>query len=158
MEFDFKTLLYLAFGILYFIFSAKKKGAKKNELPTNSDRGGETLGPPPSRQTTFEELLQEFTGKRTETLQPVSAPVEPKLFNQPKPSTQPQPLFMEVPKIERSTILENAAKNKRAAAIQLALEENEEDEYESESYAEAFSSMDGAKRAFVFSEIFKRKY
>lgn len=151
MEFDFKTLLYIAFGIIYFIFSAKKKGIKKAEGPSNPERGGETVGPPPMRQPTFEELLQEFTGKKVETIQPAPVPV------QAKPKIEPKTQFMEVPKIERRTILENVALNKRKAMVDTEVEV-EEEENELASYAETLHDLEGAKRAFVFSEIFQRKY
>jgi hypothetical protein len=151
MDFDIKTLFYIALGIIYFVVSSKKKGApKKTGSPNNPERGGETLGPPPMRQPTFEELLQEFTGKKTEVLQPTTV--------QAKPVSQPKPQMMEVPKIERKTILENSAQNKRAEKARIALLEEMEEEVEQESYAEAFGSLDGARKAFVMSEIFKRKY
>lgn len=152
MEFDFKTLLYIGLGIIYFIASSKKKGApKKPSRPNDPERGAETLGPPPMRQPTFEELLQEFTGKRPQTLEPV--PVQ-----QPLPVNQPKPKMMEVPKIERKTILENSAQNKKAEKERIALLDEMEEEVEQESYAEAFGSLDGARKAFVMSEIFNRKY
>jgi hypothetical protein len=151
MEFDIKTLFYIALGIIYFVVSSKKKGAsKKTDSPNNPERGGETLGPPPMRQPTFEELLREFSGKRTEKLQPVIV--------QPKPPSEPKPQLKEIPRIERNTILENSAQNKRAEKARIALLENSDEEIEDESYAEAFGSLDGARKAFVMSEIFKRKY
>jgi hypothetical protein len=151
MDFDIKTLFYIALGIIYFVVSSKKKGAsKKTGNPNNPERGGETLGPPPMRQPTFEELLQEFTGKKTEVLQPATV--------QAKPVSQAKPQLKEIPRIERNTILENSAQNKRAEKARIALLEEMDDEVEQESYAEAFGSLEGARKAFVMSEIFKRKY
>jgi len=152
MEFDIKTLFYIALGIIYFVVSSKKKGApKKTGSPSNPERGGETLGPPPMRQPTFEELLQEFTGKRPQNLEPATV-------QQPVPVNQPKPKMMEVPKIERKTILENSAQNKKAEKERIALLDEMEEEVEQESYADAFGSLDGTRKAFVMSEIFNRKY
>lgn len=152
MEFDFKTLLYIGLGIIYFIASSKKKGAPKKPGGTNHpERGGETLGPPPMRQPTFEELLQEFTGKRPQTLEPATV-------QQPLPVNQPKPKMMEVPKIERKTILENSAQNKKAEKERIARLDEIDEEMEQESYADAFGSLEGAIRAFVMGEIFNRKY
>ncbi|MFT6215290.1 MAG: hypothetical protein ACJAS3_001689 [Roseivirga sp.] len=153
MELDFKTLLYIAFGIIYFIYSAKKKSDKRKADASEPDRGEDILGPPTMRQPTFEDLLQEFTGRKPKAVQPAPRPVEA------QPFSEPNPLFTEVPKIQRSTILENAAKKKQAYALELAeAEKNAVVEVEEESYADTLSTLEGAKRAFVFTEIFNKKY
>lgn len=150
MDFDFGTLLYIAFGIIYFIYSGVKKNQKKAQKPI-SHENPETVGPPPvKRQPTFEELLEEFTGKKPEDLETV-----------PEPVYEPEPVVQEVFKPEpvkkREPILEFQKEEKKSAPL-VAFKEYEGEEVETEDYAANFSNLDDAKKAFIASEIFKTKY
>lgn len=156
MDFDFSTILYIIGAILYFVFTANKKG-KSKQRPKHSDlpdREGDTLGPPPMRQPTFEELLEEFTGKRkqVEERTPIPEPIpEPVSIRERKPlaSKERKPLFVrekakssDLPKVEYSRFDE--------------FETEEEDAFD--DYRDSLRDLNGAKRAFVLGEIFNKKY
>ncbi len=149
MDFDFSTALYLILGIIYFIFSGTKK---KNQQGKSQPKRGrhsdpETVGPPPvSRKPTFEELLEEFTGQRTIREEPqlepaVEIPAAPvQSYEQPKPAPS---------SIER----------KKEYKPMTSFKEYElTEETDQEDFREMFSSLDDAKKAFIASEIFNRKY
>ena len=148
MDFDIGTLIYIVLGIIYFIFTSanrnKKKGKPKRPKPAQSD--AETLGPPPIQRPTFEELLEEFTtGKRP-------AP-DPEVINVP-----PASVAEERPLGPASKPLPVFKKHKRLETEFAPFEEFEQEEVERSPYAEIFSDIDGAKKAFIASEIFKRRY
>ena len=135
MDFDISNLLYIAFAILYFVFTAKKKGqSKKPGTPSASpDRRGGTVGPvPTNQQPTFEELLEQFTGQR-------------KAKEEPKKS-----IYSEANKIYGT--------KKRTETPAVVFHEPEEEEVEKTNYAALVSDTDGARKAFVMGEIFNRKY
>lgn len=149
MDFDFSTALYLILGIIYFIFSGAKK---KNQQGKNQPKRGEysdpeTLGPPPvSRKPTFEELLEEFTGQRTIKEEPKAEPivetVAPPVKIYEAPKTTPRP-----------------AERKKEYQPMTSFKEYElNEEADQEDFREMFSSLDDAKRAFIASEVFSRKY
>jgi len=149
MDFDFSTVLYLILGIIYFIFSgAKKKNQQgKNQPKRGSHADPETVGPPPvSRKPTFEELLEEFTGQRTIREEPqiepvVDVPVAPVQVKE-RPSPAPKP-------VER----------KKEYKPMTSFKEYElNEEADQEDFREMFSSLDDAKKAFIASEVFNRKY
>ncbi|OEK01399.1 hypothetical protein BFP97_07645 [Roseivirga sp. 4D4] len=148
MDFDFSTALYLILGIIYFIFTgAKKKNQQGKSQPKRGRHSDpETVGPPPvSRKPTFEELLEEFTGQRTireePQLEPVpEVPAPPvKVYDTPKPAPKPALRKMDKP---------------MASFKGYEIEE----EVDQEDFREMFSSLDDAKKAFVASEVFNRKY
>ncbi len=142
MDFDFGTLVYIAMGILYFIFTGVMKNKKKAQKRLGPE-DPETVGPPPSdRSPTFEELLEEFTGKRIAEPEPepiVEEPVKPvEVFLAPKPRPVKE-------------------KSKPVAEPLVTLEEYEEEELE-EDYSGIFSDLDATKRAFIASEVFNRRF
>ncbi len=145
MDIDFSTLLPIILAILYYAFTGanKKKKRAQGPLSENDAPRPESLGPPPnSQKPTFEELLAEFTGQKTVQPEPelVVAPV-----HTPKPSKVNVPKVEEVKKTEYKPLV--------------TFEEYEQEEnVADENYGEMLSSLDGAKRAFVASEIFNRKY
>ncbi|MFY0593026.1 hypothetical protein [Roseivirga sp.] len=154
MEFDFTTILYVVFGIIYFVFTNmnknKKKARQQSAEPRDFD-GPETVGPPPiKRNPTFEELLEEFTGnKPKEEPKPIPVPV-PKLKEVIQSKSYPDRL----PKV----IEVEPKSNEHELDSFTVAEEYEVVEEEREDYAAMFSDLDGAKRAFIASEIFQRKY
>ena len=146
MDFDFGTLIYIILGIIYFIFTSanKKKKSALPKTPRPDEPQAETLGPPPGTRPSFEELLEEFTtGKTIEEREEELAPV---FVQEKKPmvsESKPLPIF---------------EKHKRMKQDLTQFEEFEEEEEVRSEYAQMFSGLDGAKKAFVASEIFKRKY
>ena len=111
------------------------------------------------RRPTFEELLEEFTGQKTVRPEPV---LEPVADAKPIKEERPYRSTFEVAK-------ENTAKRKREAEAEAArirskfndhLEPYEiEEQVDSENdYADMFADLDSAKKAFVASEIFNRKF
>lgn len=147
MDFDFGTLIYIILGIIYFIFtSANKK--KKNTLPKTPSPDqpqAETLGPPPGSRPSFEELLEEFTTGKTKEV---------------REEKELAPVFVEEkkPMVSKSKPLPIFEKHKRMKQDFNQFEEFEEKEEVKSEYATMFSDLEGAKKAFVASEIFKRKY
>ncbi len=156
MEFDSGNLLYIAFAILYFVFTARKKGQKKNAGESSSapERRGDTVGPAPSnQQPTFEELLEQFTGQR-------KVKEEPKPFIAEEPTTS---VIEEVkPAQSRKSIYSEANKiygtKKRTESPVVVFHEPEEEDVERTDYAALIGDTDGARKAFVLGEIFNRKY
>ncbi len=146
MEFDFGTLIYIILGIIYFIFSKSKKNNKKPQPKgaRPAEASAETVGPPPGQRPSFEELLEEFTTGKTREVEPeILEPAFVEQKEQMVSESKPLPIF---------------EKHKRMKQDFSQFKEFEEEEVNNSEYAEMFSDLDGAKKAFVASEIFKRKY
>ncbi len=144
MDIDFSTLLPIILAILYYVFTGANKNKKRGaqQPAENKSPGPESLGPPPaSQKPTFEELLAEFTGQKT---------VEPEPEVAVAPAQTPKPNQSNLTKIEEV--------EKEEYKPLVTLQEDEEVSVEVENYGEMLASLDGAKRAFVASEIFNRKY
>lgn len=146
MDFDFSTALYLILGIIYFVFSGLKKKGKQGTNPPKRGKYSdpETVGPPPtSQRPTFEELLEEFTGQKT--------------IQQPEPEVVAAPVVIpERPK--PVAINPEHRKPKEYKPLVSFKEYDTEEDYNQDDYREMFSSLDDAKRAFIASEVFNRKY
>lgn len=143
MDFDFSTLIYILGAIIYFVFSSgKKKNKKSPSRPVppivNPEMELEQDKPP-----TFEELLREFTGQT----------VEPK----------PEPVVQEVvvptikPQKEITTAYDQIERSKLKTDYQ-RFEEFQIEEEPEEDWTSLLRESGGARRAFIYSEIFKRKY
>ena len=155
MEFDNTTILYIILGLIYFAFrSFVKKNKQAQNQPPRSDRpedASETLGPPPGgRKSTFEELMEEFTtgrpAQRDEHVERI--PME-----QEVPVVQPSADFLDIEPVK--------ALAKSHSMLKSTYERFEEfdDEVEGTSiYIDLIREPEGPKKAFVFSEIFKKKY
>ena len=148
MDFDFGTLIYIILGIIYFIFTGATKNKKKQvpKRPSPSNQPTETVGPPPVNRPTFGELLEEFT---------TGKPATPKVVIK-----EPEPIVLEdrKPLVSKAKLLPVFEKQQRMEQEFSHFKEFEEEEYEPSPYAEMFRDMDATKKAFVASEIFKRKY
>lgn len=151
MEFDYTTILYVILGIVYFIFTGISKNKKKAQEQARKTGvpGTETVGPPPvSKRPTFEELLQEFTG------------LEP-LAPEPQPVSVVQEVVapIKVAEPQRKQPVRASIKEAKKEVLPLSsFEAYDVDEVEREDYAAMFSDLDSAKRAFIASEIFQKKY
>ena len=146
MEIDIGNLLYIAFLALILIANASKKKKKtERRRPRNSERVGPVLADP---RKSFEELLQEFTNP------PQPAPPPPPA--KPKPIPQPATIEEFVRPAEPVPV-----KKKEHSAMKTEygkFNELEKSELKPSPYAEVFHDLDNARRAFVYSEIFKRKF
>ena len=152
MDFDYSTILYVILGIIYFIFSGISKNKKKAQgrAQKNGPSGTETIGPPTvSRRPTFEELLEEFTGQKPLAPEPELVPVVEEVAI-PVKAVEPVSKYQERVQIKAT---------RKEKSLLLAFEEYEDtEELEMESYAEMFADVDDAKRAFIASEVFQRRY
>ncbi|WP_422356492.1 hypothetical protein [Roseivirga pacifica] len=148
MDIDFSTLLYIIFGIIYFVFTAtKKKGGKGAKRPDETSPEPQRTGPQP----TFEELLEEFTGKRREA----EVVPQPVVVEEAKPKPAP------VVKQPQPSVYNREQERTSHRLMQqpiLSVEKDEDPEIDTHELLEDFYEEDGAKKAFIYSEIFKRKY
>ncbi|KYG72626.1 hypothetical protein AWW68_17130 [Roseivirga spongicola] len=159
MDIDFGTVIYIVLGIIYFIFQANSKNKKRQQQDERYEEKEPRQTTSTGRRPTFEELLEEFTGQKTVRPEPV---LEPVADAKPIKEERPYRSTFEVAK-------ENTAKRKREAEAEAArirskfndhLEPYEiEEQVDSENdYADMFADLDSAKKAFVASEIFNRKF
>lgn len=153
MEFDIGNLVYILFLAVIFILNLFSKAKKKRQQNTPPANDNTTLGPPPTAKgKSFEELLEEFTGNK-----PQPPPIPVSVEQRPAPKPKPAPVVFKerakakpVPQPQKShSVLTTEFKR---------FEEFEEEEVEVSDYAELFKDQDSAKKAFVLSEIFQRKY
>ena len=151
MEFDIGNLIYILFVLVLFIVNLFTKAKKKQQQQGGSpDNDPSTLGPPPSKGKSFEELLAEFTSGQSEPT-PEPAPA-PRPVAQPKPA--PVPTYQApkpkpaIPKKEHSIMTTSFGR----------FDEFEDDNASASEYIEELSEQDGARKAFIYSEIFKRKF
>ena len=159
MDFDIGNLIYIIFVIVIFIvnlFTQSKKKANQRKQPRPRQQDSTTVGPPPvSKRSTFEELLEEFTGNQP-TPEPTPAPVEysrpaPVVAERPKPKPKPKPKPI-------STTAQSKLEHRSMAGPFNKFDEYEEEDGGQSEYASIFKDLDGARKAFVYSEIFNRKY
>lgn len=143
MDFDFSTLIYIIGAIIYFVLSGGKKKNKKapsRPVPPIIDSEIEVQE---EKSTTFEDLLREFTG---ETVLPRPEPIVEKVMVEPsKPQKEITTVYDD---ISRSTLKKS---NERFEEFQI-------EEEPSEDWLSSLRDSDEARRAFIYSEIFKRKY
>lgn len=145
MDFDFTTLLYILFaGIYYFFSNHKKKSKKSTDLPVPPVANQDIEVEQESKRPSFEDLLREFTG------QPIVQEPEP-LVEQPK-------ITYQEPKKEEPAA---SKPTKQMARPNKEYERFEEFKIEEEPVSDWTSLLreeGGARKAFIYSEIFKRKY
>ncbi len=146
MDFDFSTLLPIILAVLYYMFTGANKKKKKAQDALDQDppaRPG-SVGPPPvSRRPTFEELLEEFTGEKKVEVIPESIPAT----------------FAPTASVSEPSQARPGIKDKKEYKTLVRLEEYQDDNLaDQEDYKELFSDLDSAKRAFISSEIYNRKY
>ena len=145
---DIGNLIYILFVLVLFIVNVFTKKKKQQQKRGRAD-DPTTVGPPPSKGKTFEELLEEFTGGQTTTPEPVPAPRPA-----PKPKPAPVPAY-QAPKPKPATPKKEHSIMKTDFG---RFEEFEDEGRAASDYTEQFADLDGAKKAFIYSEIFNRKY
>lgn len=153
MEFDIGNLVYIAFLVIIFLVNIFTKAKKKRQQNAPNRQDSTTLGPPPTATgKSFEELLEEFTGNKSEP-PPIPVSVEQRPTPKPKPATiayneSTKPRSVPQPKKAHSVLTTEFER----------FEEFEDDVVEVNDYAELFKDNESAQKAFVLSEIFQRKY
>lgn len=152
MDFDLSTLLYILFGIIYFVFASGKK--KNKNTPKRQNR---PANPQPTqtatdrRKPTFEELLEEFTGNKTIIPEPAPAPIPKpvKVYEAPKP----------VPTLKEKSITTAYDKlEHRSISSPFAKFDEFDGDREEKKFIDDLHDPDTARKAFIYSEIFRRKY
>jgi len=173
---DIQLITYIIFAVLYLIFKVmqkKKKGPdqEQGEIDPQQRR-------PQKPAMTFEEMLRDFTGEPLEETETIEEEVRPE--RQPSPrkrSPMPEPpkdfsYESQYDQQAHQTYSESIEKGKKALTLDEQVDYSDikvgkvqiiEDDIDAmnipiHGYLEAFDTLDGAKKAFVYSEIFNRKY
>ena len=157
MDFDFGTILYVILAIIYFIVQNNSKNKKKQQRQSQTPNTSESR--PQDRRPTFEELLAEFTGQK-------QAQSEPEMVLEPVREIKervPEKTSYEIAqeRIDRRNREADAEVANIRARTNKALTNEEpfvELLPEESDYTEMFSNLDAAKKAFIASEVFQRKY
>ncbi|MDQ3536837.1 MAG: hypothetical protein M3421_14555 [Bacteroidota bacterium] len=168
---DVQLITYIIFAVLYLIFKVMQR--KKEPGP---DQGEANQQPkrPNKPSMTFEEMLREFSGEpQTDTIEeerpkrkPAALKIEPepekKYFSyETEYDEQAQKTYRDsIEKGKKALTLDEQVdiENIKVGNLQVLEDDNESSKSYTHEYLEAFRSLDGAKKAFVYSEIFKRKY
>lgn len=180
MEDNIQILVYIVFGIIYLLFKAfQKKNKPENRNPTEGDLRDESeadMNQPRHRPQpkSFEEMLREFSGEAAEIKEEVKEEVKPKVeeVRRKKQAYNPRPDVDDEVKRNYDKSVEEGKKiktlndtidldkiNRERANAKLQTEELEEANASGKNeYASMLQSLDGAKKAFVMTEIFNRKY
>lgn len=153
MEIDIGNLVYIVFVaiiILVNLFTKKKKPGQIGQPPPNNQEE-ENEGPVRrDARKTFEELLEEFTNP-----QPAAAPA-------PAPAPKPKPKPVAQPTYQAQPVRTSQPKPKKEHSVMKTeyarFDEFKKRQGKSGKYGDAFRDLDSAKRAFIYSEIFKKKY
>lgn len=155
MDFDIGNLVYILFLAVIFIlnlFTKSKKKRQQQGADGQRDRRAQT--PPPAKGKSFEELLEEFTGN---TLTPPPIPNEERTQPRAKPVPPPLPVYKE-PSVKQWPEPKTQKEHSIMTTDFKRFEEFEDEEVVEVDYAEMFTDQDSARKAFVLSEIFQRKY
>lgn len=152
MSFDNTTIVYIVLAVLYYAFTnfvKKKKAAQNGPSSDRPEDATETLGPPPGSRPTFEDLLEEFTSgkpaKKVEIKKEIPKKVEiqeaipSEDFNKIKGVSQNQTHSVVKPEMKRFGSFDD---------VPVA----------TSKFTDILKEPDGAQKAFVLSEIFKKKF
>lgn len=147
MDFDISTLLYIGFAVAYYLFfSDKKKQKKKRPARPIEERQEMEQSSSERSRPTFEELLEEFTGA--------------KAFEEKK-ELKPIPVAVveEKPREEKKSYVRSVERTSHLSIdSEFARFEEFDDETGNSMILDDLNDPDSARKAFIYSEIFKRKY
>ncbi len=169
---DLSTVFYIIIGIIYFIYSAIKKGKSKNiprnqpgsPVPDEFDQGTEesTGGQMPKRPS-FEDLLREFTQE-----EPPAAPKEVieetyETYEEPVHTYVPDTTYQEE---KKAPSIYDAYQNIQVTEEDIVrrplFKANDADEARVSKYGAEIRKMlkdpEGLKKAVIINEILKPKY
>ena len=165
---DYKFLIYIALFILYSIFKGLKK--KKPVTRQNPQGGVEKSADRPGRS--FEDVIRELSGEEPSIDETEFEPAKP-LKEQVEERVLDQQVGDEDFENADDTLKELYRKGERLKSINELVDLNEVEkssgrfeefasETEENSFAreirEDLSDPEGAKKAFIYAEIFNRKY
>ena len=159
-EFNIGTLVYLAFALVAFIVNQINKSKKKQKQQRTGGFPEQSIGDtPPSNNKgkTFEELLEEFTGNAPKP-QPERVPTPVTRETTPKPRRIPEPVNNPYQDALNKRMGEKPSETYNKKSGIERFDEFEDEEVVENDYAELLGDEDSARKAFVLSEIFQRKY
>ncbi len=173
---DYKFLIYIALSILYFLF----KGIGKKKKPVIRKKTNTADSTTHEKPKSFEEILAELTGqKREEELQeledaeevpyepyksPLNTEVEERPLNQTVSDEEYEnadstlkELYRKGEKLKTIDELVDIKETEITSAIAADSSRNKTNNLASEIRND-FDNPDTVKKAFIYSEIFNRKY
>lgn len=159
MDIDVGTLVYIVLGIIYFIVQAGSKNKKKRQ--SQSEKTSNDAPKRPERRATFKELLQEFTGQQSTEEEAEEEVLQPEPAMQETRESRPLLTNFEQAKVEaekRKKKAEEEAKRIRNKFNEHFEEYAIEEQPDISDYQSLFDDPNSARKAFVASEIFKRKF
>lgn len=156
MEFDFGTIIYVILAIVYFIIQSNSKNKQKRQQAEAQD-SEPSESEPTDRRPSFEELLAEFTGQKQAEPEVVLQPA-PKLEEVVSEKSTYQIAQERIDKRRKEAEVESAKIKARTNEISLFKAPEEEFEEDRVDYSDLFGDLDSAKKAFIASEVFQRKY
>ena len=173
---DYKFLIYIALSILYFIF--KNIGGKKDKpltrRKTNSGSGTDT--PSDNRPKTFQEILEELSGEKFQQQETPQEIYEEASSSRGIEQAAPRPLNQtvdaDVYENADETLKELYKKGEKLKTINelvdidevetksrfAAYQQNNNENQLASEIREGLQDPETAKKAFIYSEIFIRKY
>ncbi len=93
---EFKTIIYIVIGIIYFIYSVTKKAQEnKQQTPVNSNPTPTTKPVSPPAANPIDDIMREIKRRQAEAeaQKKVNTP-QPKPLNAPKQKTQPKEILI----------------------------------------------------------------
>lgn len=167
---DFKPLIYLALSIIYFIYKGLNKKDKKNSKPINKESSE-------SRPRSFEDILAEITGTNPPTIEKDRGYAEDEIEERALLETASErPLNQTVSASDYEnaddTLKELYKKGEKLKTINELVDINEvetsshfkaystegDENNLAQEIREDFQNPDTVKKAFIYGEIFNRKY
>lgn len=176
---DYKILIYIALSILYFIFKGKGKKKKPATRENTQPQPTQHQSDQKRKPKTFEEILAELSGhnqedEETEQWEHEETYSEHRTLSE---QVEERPLMQGIPKHDYEnadeTLKELYRKGERLKTIdelidideitaQRTVETEIEDTRTENTFAkeirEGLSTPENAKKAFVYAEIFNRRY
>lgn len=171
---DFQVVLYIVFGVIYVLSRILKKN-KQKKSPSRPQPTGQEIETEVEEPVSFEDLLKEITGTKVD--KPKPAPRQ-----EPSPNENPYQIhettksqsefemlnermgaggieakpLVEAKPIQEVQSIHTHDHSKHKGFIRFGafgIEEDEDSEFMTYMHEE-----DGARKAFILSEIFNRKY
>ena len=146
MDFDISTLLYILGALGYFLFTRGKKKPK-----TRPQRPAQDTVQPAEEENrpSFEDLLAEFTGAKK---------IEQETEYKAKPKTVPVAKSAPTKRVEEAKQPSYVRAERGNIDTKLERFQEFDDVEEGESFLDDLRNPDTARKAFIYSEIFQRRY
>lgn len=165
MDENFEIFLYIIFAVIALL---SRVFSKKNKRPAPKVNTPSETALPDQRHPTFEELLREFTGAEPATETAIEPEPEPEYA-----APTPQSAYTQVSDSEAQEAYERSIREANAVRSRSQKSEPkqprkkfdhfehykvEEENSQLVNFRERLNNPQGAKEAFILSEIFNRKY